>query len=110
VLALQSDLAAINQKEINFSDNNLIGQRVFSGQREFIVIARPKDLLLRHLENFEQHFDQVWAIEVMEVFLAEIFFVPSLYSAENEGLILFECVFDQLSERHVRDGFYFIHL
>lgn len=105
MLALQSNLAAINQKEINFSDNNFISQRVFSGQREFIVIARPKDLLLRHLENFEQHFNQVWAVEVMEVLLTKISFVPSLHSAENEGLILFESIFGQLSERHVRDGF-----
>ena len=47
------------------------------------MIARPENLLRWHLENFEEHLDQVWPVEVMEVLLAEVSFVAGLNSADN---------------------------
>ena len=45
------------------------------------MIATPQDLLLIKLECLEEKLDQVWSVEVMEEFLAEVGLVSGLNSS-----------------------------
>ena len=82
-------LFGIYDEKVNFTDNDLVRQRVFRRNRVLLVVSRLEHLLPWNLENFEQDLDQIWTVEVVEVLLTKVSLIPCLHPCNNHGLASF---------------------
>ena len=94
-------MLGINDEKVDFTDDYLVCERVLSRDRVLLVVPALEHLLPWNLEDFKKNFDEIGAVKVVEVLLAEVSLVSRLYTCNYARLIRFYRLFNQTAERTV---------